>query len=389
MMITKKALLISILAGMVAGQLVADGERSWTLSNSLRVGYDDNVYRDQTGRQDSVYVKDILDLAWKASMSDRTDLSLKAQLIGQTDKDSNLYPNLYAALNHAVSPRLLLTLEDMFRYDDRTGDFSGTGNRNDRFNYLYNRVMLGSGYVVDSQTRLQASVANAIERNESDADVYDTTQNSVSLYLARELQPQQTRLTLGVGYADLQYENLDSDFQQLTASAELGHTFNQQWDGVIGTGVDLVDANYINQPDDEFTNPRFNAGLTYSPSPRTRISGTYTYKYQTSNNTNYIGSLNQEIKLGVQHDLTAKIMVQATARMVDRNYENEDWQGSDDPLATPPDADEERMYLAARVSYNVTRNHFLEAGYEYGEVDRNSGDDWEQNKVDIGWRVEI
>lgn len=383
-MITKKALLIAMLVGAVAGQIVADGERNWSLTNTLRVGYDDNLYRSNRNEDDSFFIKDILDLGWRASLSDRTDISLKTQLIGLVDEDANFYPNIYAVLNHAVSPRVLLSLSDYFRHDDRTGEVVD-GKSDERYNYYYNRVQLDSSYVANEKTRIQLSLANAIERGDTEIENYDTTRNSVGLSVGRELQPQQTRLNLGVNFSTLEYENIDSDYDQMTASAELGHTFNPQWSGVVGGGVDFIDANYRERPDDSYSQPRANIGLTYTPSPRTRISGSYSYQYETANNTNYIGSANQEVRLGVQHDLTAKVTLQGTARLQERNYEEEDQQTT----GAVPSADEERVVLAARVSYKLNRNHYLEAGYEFADVNRDTGDDWQQNKVDIGWRVEI
>lgn len=383
-MITRKALLISILVGMIAGQIIAGGERSWTLTNTLRFGYDDNLYRSSVNETSKFFARDIVDLSWRASLSERTDFTLKTQLIGQSDRDFEFYPNLYAVLNHTVSPRVLMSLSDYFRRDDRTGDVTGTEPRK-RYSYYYNQVMLDSSYVFDPKTRVQLSLANAIERNDSELDVYDTTRNSVGVSVARELKPRQTRLTVGASFADLQYENLDSEYKQLAASAELGHTFNPQWNGVIGAGVDRLDAHYWGAPDKTFTQPRMNAGLTYSPSPRTRVSGSYSYQYGTANNTNYIGAINQEIKLGVQHDLTAKIMVQGTVRLAERNYEKDDQQQT----GSVANADEQRTYLAARVSYKLNRNQYLEAGYEYADTDRKSGGDWTDNRVDVGWRVEI
>jgi len=380
----RKALLISILVGMVAGQLVAEGERSWTLTNTLRIGYDDNVHRDDRNEDGSFFVTDIVDLGWRASLSDRTDFTLKTQLVALSDKDQRLYPNLYAVLNHSVTPRVLMSLSDYFRYADRTGQVTGA-KPNKRYDYYYNRVMLNSSYVFNPKTRVQLSLANAIERNESDLEVYDTTRNSVGISVAHELKPQQTHLTLGVNGSELEYENISSDYKQVTASAELGHTFNPEWNGEVGAGVDYIDASYWGgRSDDSYSNPRGNVGLTYSPSPRTRISGSYSYRYATANNTNYVGSVNQEIKAGVQHDLTAKIMIEGTASFLERDYEKDDQQTA----GTLPDADEERLHLALRVHYKLNRTHYLEAGVSHTDVNR-KGDSWDQSKVDVGWRINI
>ena len=381
----RKALLISILLGMAAGQLVAEGERSWTLTNTLRIGYDDNVHRDAVNEDGSFFVTDIVDLGWRASLSDRTDFTLKTQLVALSDKDQRLYPNLYAVLNHSVTPRVLMSLSDYFRYADRTGQVTGA-KPNKRYDYYYNRVMLNSSYVFNPKTRVQLSLANAIERNDNAIKVYDTTRNSVGISVARELKPQQTHLTIAADFADFEYENLKSDYQQATASAELGHTFNPEWNGVAGVGVDYLDKSYVGQSDDTSAHPRANLGLTYSPSPRTRISGSYSRQFSgATSDTRYIGSLDQTVKAGVQHDLTAKTMIEGTARDVDRDYDADDQQAA----GVTTDNDEERLHLALRVHYKLNRTHYLEAGVSYTDVDRKTGGDWDQSKVDVGWRIEI
>ena len=51
---------------------------------------------------------------------------------------------------------------------------------------------------------------------------------------------------------------------------------------------------------------------------------------------------------------------------------------------------EEFMELALRFQYKVNRINFLELGFRHREKAYDYGDrDWNQNIVDIGWRVEL
>jgi hypothetical protein len=47
------------------------------------------------------------------------------------------------------------------------------------------------------------------------------------------------------------------------------------------------------------------------------------------------------------------------------------------------------MDLGLRLSYKLNRIHFLETGIRHSKIDRDAGEDWEQNVVDVGWRVEL
>jgi len=131
-------------------------------------------------------------------------------------------------------------------------------------------------------------------------------------------------------------------------------------------------------------NPLFKAGLVYSPSPRTRLTGDLALSYQASDNNGYGGQNTTEMRFGFQHDLTAKLMAKATARFANVVYDSQDSTTGNTTGET-----EEQMDLDFRLTYKLNRMHFIEAGVQHRETNRDTGSSWAENRADIGWRVEL
>lgn len=423
----KKKLWIPVLIGLAAGQIFAAGERPFKVVNTVRFGYSDNLYReDSKNAEAGTFVTDTIDLAFSAAFSDRTDMMVKSQLNILSDKKENgIYPNLYLMLNHSVSPRLLLRLSEYYRSYEKSGTEAKIGETNGtRYAYFINTVGLSADYVLTEKDRLSASVDHTILRSDKDIDQNDYTTIGGGVAWKRELSPQRTFMTLklrqsqtdyinnrfpittrvttnnGVIYAN-QYVHLNDDkaYDQTTLSTELSHTFNEQWQGRVEVGVQYVQRDFspywdyaanstslvttttLREYRDSLA-PTLKLGLVYSPSPRTRLTGDFSMTHEESNDVGSGGQDSAELKFGAQHDLTAKLMAKATARFANIKH------ASEDNDANAPGNTEDRMDLDFRLTYKLNRINFLEAGIAHRESSRDKGS-WSENRVDVGWRIEL
>ena len=408
----KGKLWIPVLAGLMIGQLFADAEseRPFKVINTVRMGYNDNIDTTSDGGG-SFFVTDIIDLSFRAALSDRTDLMVKSQFNILTESGGNhFYPNLYVMLNHGVSPRLLLRLSEYYRSGDRSGDGVSGADHNQRYNYFYNKVDASADYVLTKKDHLQGIVSQEIERNDKELDTLDYTTYSAGVTWKRDLIPQRTYTTLTLNQRRTSYDNQPEDtatriyldnkayFDATDLSAGLNHTFNQEWQGHIEAGATYVQPNFSDAMDlsvppypgldkasnDTSLNPLFRAGMVYSPSPRTRLTVDVSQLYQASDNDGYGGQNTTELALGAQHDITAKLMAKATARFAKVAY-----AAQDNTTGNPTDETEDRMDLELRFTYKLNRMNFLELGLRHSENDQSFGDSWKQNVVDVGWRVEL
>ncbi len=410
----KGKLWIPVLAGLMIGQLFADAERErpFKVINTVRMGYNDNTYTSENAKGSS-FVTDIIDLSFRAALSDRTDLMVKSQFNILTESgDNQFYPNLYVLLNHGVSPRLLLRLSEYYRSGDKTGSGVSGASHNQRYNYFYNKVDASADYVLTRKDHLQGIVSQEIMRNDKALDIQDYTTYSGGVTWKRDLVPQRTYTTLTLNQRRTTYDNQPKDgintnylqhnayFDATDLSAGLNHTFNQEWQGHIEAGVTYVQPNFSDSnvttgsppiivhtnkaSNDTTLNPLLRAGLVYSPSPRTRLTGDLSMSYQASDSQGYGGQNTTELAFGAQHDITAKLMAKATARFAKVAY-----AAKDNTTGTPTDETEDRMDLELRFTYKLNRMNFLELGLRHSENDQSNGDSWKQNVVDIGWRLEL
>jgi hypothetical protein len=408
----KGKLWIPVLAGLMIGQLFAESERPFKVINTVRVGYNDNIYTTANG-EGSSFVTDIIDLSFRAALSDRTDLMVKSQLNLLTDSSGGqIYPNLYVMLNHSVSPRLLLRLSEYYRSGEQTGA-SVDGSKDDQvYNYFYNKIDASADYVLTRKDHLTGNLSHEILVHDQEIDSEDYTTISGGVSWKRDLIPQRTYTTLNLNQRRTTYDNQPVDtaartylddnayFDATDLSAGINHTFNQEWQGSVEAGVTYVQPNFsdsqnlvslvpivveTNKVDNDPTlNPLFKAGMVYSPSPRTRLTVDMSQMYQASDDAGYGGQNTTELIFGAQHDITAKLMAKATARFAKVAYASQD-----STTGNSTDETEDRMDLALRFTYKLNRMNFLELGLRHNENDYSDGDSWKQNVIDVGWRIEL
>ena len=92
--------------------------------------------------------------------------------------------------------------------------------------------------------------------------------------------------------------------------------------------------------------------------------------------------------LGVRHDLTGKISLSSTL-----GYTYSFYDGSYSAFAGAPDAKDNFLTFNLRGSYQINRNNFIDAGYQYSTRDADQIgfviNDWDRNVIDIGWRLRL
>jgi hypothetical protein len=381
----KRHLLIPVLVGLVVGQIFAEGDRPFTVVNTLRFGYDDNVYRTSNNQEESAYIQDLIELSFNAALSERTDFVFNSRFDVRSDKESNIYPNLYAMLTHSASPRLLLQLSDKFTSGSQTSAAGAQG----KYNYYYNTLAFTPSYVLSSKDSISAPVSYTIKRQEEKLENIDADIISAGLSWKRQLSPERTWAALAINQRMTDYINRDSTYDSTLLTTELSHTFNPQWYGnvKVGASFDKSDSTFAGvNTTSESVNPYISAGLTYEPSPATRLTANVSQK-QTESSTvrTYTAGQSRAISLGAQHDFTAKIKGKVTAR-----YQQVEYDQRENETGVGGSLTEEYFDVDLRVSYKINRINSLELGMRHREKAYDTGNrDWDQNMVDVGWRVEL
>ena len=383
----KRRILFPILVGLMVGHLFAEGNRPFTIINTLRFGYDDNVYRTHDNAVKSAYIQDIVDLSFRAALSGRTDLIFKSRFDYRSDKEVNFYPNIYAVLTHSVSPRLYIQLSDKYRSSSKTSSSSGI---NGRYDYFENTLSFSPSYVLSPKDNLSAPISYKIKRHDEEVEDLDSDIWSAGLSWKRTLSPQRTWAALHFKQKMEERINRDSTHDTSQLTAEISHTFNPEWTGNLELGFTLDQKEFLNRSTgtnetSKSVNPYFSAGLAYVPSPRTRLTVNISQKQAESDSTTYAAiNTSRELRFGAQHEFTAKILGKATARFMTQDYDQQSNETGGGNL------NEERFDLEFRLHYKLNRVNFLELGMKHTEKSYDTDDsDWVQNMIDVGWRVEL
>lgn len=382
---SKKLIIMAVLAGLMAGHLFARDQRSISVINNLQFGYSDNLYRN-TNNEESFFVKDVINVAFRAAFSARTDFMAKSRFELLDDAEgAEFYPNIYAMLNHSFSPRLLLRVTDYHRSSERSGAVGSLGN-DVRYNYFYNRAGASANYVLNAKNRLELSGGYSVKQYDDEAaELLDTTVADVGFGWSKEIAPQRTRSTLQAGYRWIDYDNREASLDMTDLSALLGHTFNQEVHGTLQGGITYVTRDFPAMvSSDSSVHPLVNAGLVYSPSPQTRFNADVGYSFGESDDTSYAGQTTAELRLGAQHDITAKLMGRVTAR-----FANNDFDSEDRDAGGSQDSEEDRMTLEVKLAYRLNRINFLELSVKHTRKERDPGTNWDENRIQLGWRVEL
>jgi hypothetical protein len=274
-------------------------------------------------------------------------------------------------------------------------------------------VGASADYVLTRKDRLIGSANYEILQHDKEIETLDRETVDAGLTWSRELSPQRTFSTLNLRQRRIMYDKMLVDTPQIDylgksayvdeteMSAGLTHTFNQQWQGNVEAGVtysqpDFPDKNVTvppvttleKEPNEATLSPLFRAGMVFSPSPRTRLTGNFALSHQASDNDGYGGQDTSELSFSAQHDLTAKLMAKATARFANTTYDSQDnvTKAKADRAGTT----EDRMDFEFMLTYKLNRMNFIEMSAMHREKDSDADDaSWAENRVSVGWRLEL
>ena len=389
---SKKTFYVLMAVSMISIPGFSAQERVVKVQNSVRFGYDDNIYQTKD-KEESAYITDILNITGKFNMSGRTDAVLywqpEVRYRFDADPDTVTYQDFYAALNHAMSQRVFLTISDRLRYQTKNGQ-SGDVDR-DNQEYLENALNGAVDVDLDEVSLVKFGGGYTIRRWD-DSTYGEDLSNDFDRFLVnasyiRRLNQNKTSGVLSINYVDQQYDGSRDGYQATTLSGGVDQIFNPNLSGFGRAGATMSSVDQGSGSNDN-TTPYFDAGLTYNPSERTSINGSMGYSLNYSENSIYNAQEEYNFRLGVRHDLTAKINIASSIAYIFSMYDSDYAYLEIDGLG---DTDEHYVRVDIRATYQINRNNFVEVGYQYSDRDADSDflADYDRNTVDIGWRLRL
>ncbi len=390
----KGKIYLLVALSLVSVTVFAAKERSIRVQNTVRVGYDDNVYQsaDKTG---TAFITDIINISGKLTFSSRSDMLLywQPEFRYRMDADPKFitYQDLYARFNHAVSQRTFLEISDRLRYQDKDGQTGGavaTANQN----FLENDLMGALDYTINALSRVR--VGAGYEFRKWDDEKYgqgkrnnDYDQIRADGSYLREFIPNRTTGSLGLNYVDHSYEGSRGGFDSTTIYAGVDQNFNPNVIGNarLGYSFSNVDGGEAGT-DNDTSSPYVQAGLEVNPTARTSFTGTLGYSLYRSENSLYNAQDRFNLLLGIRHDLTGKISLSSSIRYTLSLYDADYARGGGGIIG---DAQDDFFIFNLRGSYQINRNNFVDAGYQFSNRSSDLFSEYDRNMVDIGWRLRL
>ncbi len=396
----KSICLLLVLMGSVSA--FAAKERVVKLQNTVRVGYDDNVYNSAIDEKGTGFITDIVNVSGKFVFSSRSDMLLYWQpefrYRFNADPDFVSYQDFYARLNHALSQRAFLTLSDRFAYREQDGQADGLSVKDQ--NYIENDLLGSLEYTINTLSYLKLGAGYGFRT--WDDDEYGKY-NEVTLEggnnfeqitgnasYVRQLKQNMTQGILGAQYTDLTYDGSRGGYEAIAAYLGVDQNFTSTLSAFARIGGTFSDVTSgTNSVKSDTTSPYFDLGVGFNPTARTALNASATYSISRAENSLYNAQDRLNIGLTFSHDITAKISV-VTGLSYIRSYYNSDYATSlnDSILGNYRD---ELARFTIRTSYQINRNNFIDLGYAYTDrfTSYEGNADYNKNVVDLSWRLRL
>lgn len=387
---SKKTFYVLMAVSMVSVPCFSAQERVVTVQNSVRLGYDDNIYL-RNDKEGSAYITDILTINGKFNISGRTEALLywqpEVRYRFDADPKTVTYQDLYASLDHAMSERTSLTISDRFRYQQKDAQSGSAVNRADE-NFIENDLKGAVAVVAGELSQVRVG-AGYLLRKWDDSNYGQTLGNDFDRYnvngsYQRQLNQSKTIGVLTLDYIDQQYDGNRGGYEAVSFIGGVDQVFNPKLNGFGRVGATMASLDNVAGSSDN-TSPYLDMGLTYDPSERTTINGSLGYSLSYAENSLFNAQDQFTARVGVRHDVTAKINVASTIAYIFSMY------NSDYSRFGIGDAEDGFLRFNLRASYQINRNNFVEAGYEYSKRSSDSAflSEYNRNTVDIGWRLRL
>lgn len=391
-----KKICLAMAAAAIAASAMADNQ-VFHLANSLKLGYDDNVYLRDTDKQDSFRIIESVDVRLNLNL-ERTYLGIRynpalSWYADREDDKTDVLHNVTFNWIQDLAPRLKLDVSDSLRAGQlpELYDEDGYVVRQDNDNY-YNSARASLLYQLTEKTRIDASgryiLLNYSDDGENDAHRYDNYDSWVAGLTLRQVLASRTTAMADVRYQELKYDHsLDGfcrDADMIFAGLGLEQTFSREIIGSLRAGVER--RSYDTDDYDDQTKPYVEASLTLMPSPATRFTLTGSYSITESDIGNYLSQERLYCSISAAHDFTSRLSAYLTA-----SYAKGDYDGEYSSTKVLPDVTEDSYTAGARIAYKVLENHWFELGYHFLKLESDSAarESYEDNRFDLGWKWQI
>lgn len=421
-----KVVRLALAAGLVVVFLPlassgSEGGLPFRIFNRLRLEYDDNIRQEEENTDESWKIIEEAEFSLDANLDDTfLGLRYRPSFVWWDDRpedETDFHHAVDLVFNHKFSPRFSLGLKDTLRRAELPELVEEGRVVRENNDYLYNSFEGGLTTVLRPDTRMDFSGRYLTLRYDDDdvADREDYDIYVAGLTIYHNIVPESS-IGMDLRFQTADYKstlNRDSDDYQVGAAFQ--QVFNPNLFANLRVGYERKDLDEA-QGDTQDT-PYGEISVTFLPSPATRLTGGAGYSLFETDVYPFGNQTRTRMFANLAHDLTAKISVYLSGIYTKGDYDGDDLpQGAtlrdlpakvieeiapgvtgaalDAPLTEEfidavSDKSEDIYQVSARVTYKVNRANWLEAGWQYSKLDSDLREDFERNRIHVGWKLRL
>jgi hypothetical protein len=388
----KRVFLVLVAAAVVAAApliaLAADGSsHNFEVNNRFRIGYDDNIYESKDDATDSFKLIEEVELLVNFNL-EQSYVGLRYRptyqyVADREPDDSDFHHDFNIVVTHEFTPRLSLSAKDTFIISEQPQLMDRGAVIRENGDYSYNVADGTVVYLLKPETRIDVGGRYTLLRYDDDvvSETEDFDIYAVGASIRQQLSGT-SAAALEYRREDVQYEGPDRGSVSDFAGVSVEQAFNPNLVAVARAGYQMK--SFEDDAIDDSTAPYGDVSVTLMPSPATRITAGAGYSMYESDVFPYANQDRTTMFLSLAHDLTARVSCYLSGTYYMGEYDKSEAIA---PVAS--DGEEDVSQLGARVSYKVNRSNWLEAGWQYLNLSSDVREEFDRNRLELGWRTSI
>ncbi len=385
---------LAISMALPASVLAREGARNYLIHNRLRLEYDDNIRETERDTTSSFKIIEEVEFLVNFNLENTfVSVRYKPSFVwweNRREGSTDLHHDLDFIFNHKFTPRVALGIKNTFRYAELPEAIERGTVIRQRSDFIYNSALGTVSYQVTPVGRVEGSGRYDLLRyDKSDIARVEDFDMFVAGLTYRHNIIAETAVSVDTRFETIDYDAVDrgSDSYYFGLGAE--HMFSPNVLGNARAGYQYKDYSASGLSSDSA--PYVDMSATLVPSPATRVTLGLGYSMLEADIFPYANQERTRFYVGVAHDITARVSVNVAGSYIYAKYEAEDAVFAEAAEADIEfgDGSEDIIQLSARVTYRVNRSNWLEAGWQFTTLDSDLRQDFDRNRINIGWKTQL
>ncbi len=385
---------LAVTMAVPASVLAREGGRNFLIHNRLRLEYDDNIR--ETDRDTTSSFKVIEEVEFLVNFNlENTFVSFryKPSFVwwdNRSEGSTDLHHDFDLIFNHDFTPRVSLSVKDTFRYAELPEAIERGTVIRQRSDFLYNQLVGTLGYRLTPVGRLEVSGRyNLLRYDKSDIARMEDYDMYVAGLTYRHTIVAETSVALDTRFEAISYDEVNRDAETYQLGVGLEHMFSPNMLGNARAGYQYkdYDADGISSDSEPFAE----LSMTLMPSPATRVTFGASHTLLESDISPYANQERTRLFASLAYDVTSRVTWNLAGTYIYSDYDADRAivELAEEEGVEFGDGSEDIVQFSTRLTYRVNRSNWLEAGWQFTNLDSDLRQDFDRNRFNIGWKTQL